>query len=91
MQRLTLLREPPATRGIKVAAGTGVPLSKPVPALIFRIRIMNEQDKTKLIIGKFSLWNDGERIIIIKDDGEGGGFDVKLFEESISKFYDEHF
>jgi hypothetical protein len=44
-----------------------------------------------LEIGHFTVWKDGERVNIVKDDGEGGGFDADVFEKVITDFYDNHF
>jgi len=53
------------------------------------IKLKELQHKT--VVGDFKLWNDGERINFVKTDGEGGSFDIDLFERCVSDFFDKNF
>lgn len=44
-----------------------------------------------LMVGEFNLYRRGERVVIYRNDGEGGEFSIEKFHKVVEQFYNEEF
>lgn len=63
-------------------------------ALAYTLLIQHIAPSGESIIGKYAISVDPhepKRVNIFREGGEGGTFDIDLFEQAIKEFYDKNF